>query len=631
MGKIYISDSFKTSQGVDLWESIIAKPDKETGFFYGDIVPLVSTNYLTLDKKYNIFTLTNTTNSTININRINEVVRFEEGRQITITFEGTTGLVALTNNHYIVLSLPGVYFPKTGDWIKFETTGNGVWYEITRKKPPLNPAYDGYDIIDATTTVSTNFLTLPLTGHRFFSLNNASQTPILINRINNDSAVRFEAGAEILIKFDTLTSLISLLNSVYISLTYNRLFTPVVGDWIKFITKGDGTWFEIGRKESNLLKSYRGYVAVESSTATVTNFLTLPTTGENYFLLNNSSGVSITVSRLNNDSAVRFEAGSEILLTFGTLTNAIEILNSAYIKLMYTGRYVPVANDWIRLVTDGNGTWTETARKPLTIPPATAGIATLDLATAVATNFLTLPITGENYFLLNNTGAASTINRINEVASLRFAGGKDITLYFNTLTNGVTITNSGYITLLFGVNYVPVTGDWMVLRTSGNGTWIEIDRKPSATPFVQNTTVGTAGNLLLGGATNIGVKLNVSGSSLQNGSIYFSQPAPTALTATATLTISQIITGMFTVTSAVAVSLTLPTGTLTDAGIIAGLLPINTAFDWSIINVGSSAGIVTLNAGTGHTIVGNSMVLVGDQGTFRTVKTATNSFITYRI
>jgi len=109
------------------------------------------------------------------------------------------------------------------------------------------------------------------------------------------------------------------------------------------------------------------------------------------------------------------------------------------------------------------------------------------------------------------------------------------------------------------------------------------------------------------------------------------QPTPTALSATATLTIAQILTNIINVTSTIAVTLTLPTGTLTDAGVLAGALPVNTGFDWTIINTGSSIGIITLAVGTAHTIVGNTMIAIGDSAAFRTVKTATNTFITYRI
>jgi hypothetical protein len=115
------------------------------------------------------------------------------------------------------------------------------------------------------------------------------------------------------------------------------------------------------------------------------------------------------------------------------------------------------------------------------------------------------------------------------------------------------------------------------------------------------------------------------------GVSFFQQPTPTAVNATATLTIAQILTLIITTTSSTAVSLTLPTGTLTDAGILSGALGVDEAFEWYLINLGSSAGAVTLVAGTGHTIVGNAVVAITTTARWLTRKTAANTFVTYRI
>jgi hypothetical protein len=82
---------------------------------------------------------------------------------------------------------------------------------------------------------------------------------------------------------------------------------------------------------------------------------------------------------------------------------------------------------------------------------------------------------------------------------------------------------------------------------------------------------------------------------------------------------------------ATAVSLTLPTGTLSDAGILAGALAVNEAFEWYVINLGSSAGACTLVAGTAHTIVGSAATAIATSSRWLTRKTATNTFVTYRI
>jgi hypothetical protein len=107
------------------------------------------------------------------------------------------------------------------------------------------------------------------------------------------------------------------------------------------------------------------------------------------------------------------------------------------------------------------------------------------------------------------------------------------------------------------------------------------------------------------------------------------QAAPTAKTGDATLTVAELLTRIVTATSASAVALTLPTGTLTDAG--GGALAIGQSFDWSVINLGSASGAVTMTAGTDHTYVGSATVAIATSALFRTRKTAANTFVTYRV
>lgn len=115
-----------------------------------------------------------------------------------------------------------------------------------------------------------------------------------------------------------------------------------------------------------------------------------------------------------------------------------------------------------------------------------------------------------------------------------------------------------------------------------------------------------------------------------DGSIPFKlQPAPTAKSASATLTIAELQTLLITVSGTVAVALTLPTGALCDAGIPD--LAINRAFEWSIVNTGTASAATTVVAGAGHTVVGGMIVAIGTSATFRTRKTAANTFVTYRI
>lgn len=132
------------------------------------------------------------------------------------------------------------------------------------------------------------------------------------------------------------------------------------------------------------------------------------------------------------------------------------------------------------------------------------------------------------------------------------------------------------------------------------------------------------------GIMNIGVG-GAAGWRTIGGSSAGSQPTPTAKTADATLTVAELLTRIVTATKASAVALTLPTGTLTDAGFFGGLAKVNDSFEWAVINLGSSSGAVTMTAGTDHTYVGAAVVAISTSARFRTVKTAANTFVTYRV
>lgn len=104
------------------------------------------------------------------------------------------------------------------------------------------------------------------------------------------------------------------------------------------------------------------------------------------------------------------------------------------------------------------------------------------------------------------------------------------------------------------------------------------------------------------------------------------QPVPVALNATGAITAAAMLGGLVTSTTAAAVAGTMPTGTVMDA---ASSFAIGDSFDWSVIATGANAFTVT--AAAGHTIVGTAVVATVTSGYFRTVKTAANTFVTYRM
>jgi hypothetical protein len=106
------------------------------------------------------------------------------------------------------------------------------------------------------------------------------------------------------------------------------------------------------------------------------------------------------------------------------------------------------------------------------------------------------------------------------------------------------------------------------------------------------------------------------------------QGAPGVLNATGTLTAAMILAGIVTSTTAAAVVATLDTGAVMDT-VMAGMR-IGDSFDWAAINTGG-ANAFTVTASAGHTIVGSGVVALGSAATFRTRRTAAQTWITYRL
>jgi hypothetical protein len=104
------------------------------------------------------------------------------------------------------------------------------------------------------------------------------------------------------------------------------------------------------------------------------------------------------------------------------------------------------------------------------------------------------------------------------------------------------------------------------------------------------------------------------------------QEAPFALNATGALTAAGIMSGIVTSTTAAGVTATLATGAVMD---LAGEFAVDDSFDWSVVNTGGFTFTVTASAG--HTIVGTATVITVVSATFRTRKTAADTFVTYRL
>jgi len=257
--------------------------------------------------------------------------------------------------------------------------------------------------------------------------------------------------------------------------------------------------------------------------------------------------------------------------------------------------------------------------------------------TAVAGTFTTL------------TGTTSTTTPI-----VQNSAAAAIAFKTNSATSAVTQFNINHTAT--AVNYVQVAGAATGTRPaisaqgSDGNVGLTYNAKGSANHFFQTgglnsfaisniasqvnylqvaPTVASSAPVLSSQGSDTDIQLSLVPKGL--GIVLMNQQTPAAVTATGTLTIANLLTQIITSTSAVAVALTLPTGTLSDAGVSGGTSAVNTSFDYSIINLGSAVGDVTMVAGTAHTIVGSATVAVGTSGRFRCRKTATNTFVSYRV
>lgn len=132
---------------------------------------------------------------------------------------------------------------------------------------------------------------------------------------------------------------------------------------------------------------------------------------------------------------------------------------------------------------------------------------------------------------------------------------------------------------------------------------------------------------------NVGGGYQVGDGNLNEINLGF-MAAPQTATSTATLTAAQVTGGVLVGNpSTSAASYTLPTATDIDA--VMTNAKVGSTFDWTVINLGTSSGVITVLTGTGITLVGMVTFPIttsaGSTGTFRFRKTGTAAWTAYRI
>ena len=255
-------------------------------------------------------------------------------------------------------------------------------------------------------------------------------------------------------------------------------------------------------------------------------------------------------------------------------------------------------------------------------------------------------------FNISNTGATTVdyrlITPLLYTTTLRASNATVITLEDDATITGSFNSSKPWSATTGNITLSDTTGNYIYWSTAGLSA-PTFGTRSTGTKLVLYPSIGTAGcdyaigidnsvlwfstptttqtHRLYCGITRV---LDISNTSIiAPGKIYNSQTTQTtSLTpGTTALTIAHLINGIYQITQTVAVTLTLPTGTLT----YNGGFGIDQSLDWTVINTGTTAGATTVGANTAHTIVGSGLVAIGTSGRFRKRISALNTAITYRL
>ena len=264
--------------------------------------------------------------------------------------------------------------------------------------------------------------------------------------------------------------------------------------------------------------------------------------------------------------------------------------------------------------------------------------------------------------LASVTGGASTGSATGGVASLvggnagaaTGAGGGVVV----TAGNGNTTGAAGTVAIKAGEGGATNVAGGAASLTGGIGNGTGAGGAASLIGGVGGTggATGKGGAALVTGGASVATNADgggvVLGGGAKNGTafvgpivlgnaqltpIWYPQAAPKADAGDAaqTLTAAEMIAGIVSATPAQARNVTTPTGAELDAGVAFADVPATFGFDFSVQNRAAFAAtddILTLVAGaSGVTVTGSAVVSPGTTARFRAVRTATATYIIYKI
>lgn len=249
-------------------------------------------------------------------------------------------------------------------------------------------------------------------------------------------------------------------------------------------------------------------------------------------------------------------------------------------------------------------------------------------ANAVGVDTFSIGRNGTSLFKMNNAGAITT--NINTTAQITTTQANNTgtglgQIYLNGATgnridfnsNGTaapTFTTRSAGTKILLQPHLSATAMDYAIGVEGTGMWLSVRGVANFVRFYAGVTV-------ISRIGNDGIQTR--------GKLYQGNAAFTALNTTSTLTIAQILTLVIESTPTANITFTLPTGTNTDAGVMSSLETF-ASFTWSIVNI-ATGFTITMAGNTGNTYIGNTTIDANTSATFRTQKTAANTFKTVRI
>jgi hypothetical protein len=285
---------------------------------------------------------------------------------------------------------------------------------------------------------------------------------------------------------------------------------------------------------------------------------------------------------------------------------------------------------------------TPTAARTITFPDATgtvglvagstteAAYASLDGGFAGA-----VPFAWDGSFRVDGSFGYNPTDGVLSVRELRSITLTSPTIAGATTYSGTSTLTGRFICSVAGASNAPAgffSGAWRVSGGDSTNTkpqvYIEQGSVTSNAWSTAGTGFGVNSNSTFAGRLadlqkNATSRWHVS----SEGLVVTTQPAPAAVDTTATLTVANIQTGIVTTSTAAAVDMTLPTGTLMDGGIVG--VQNDMATMWTVINTGPNTA--TLLDGVDHTIVGAAAVAADTSGRFVSRRTGTTTWVTYRV